>query len=356
MTARDEPKVLDVIVVGAGISGLYAAWKLQTVGKKVLILEARDRIGGRLLSVGTEESRVDLGATWFWPGESRVSSLARELGVPTFAQHIQGDVLYDAEEGPMRIGPNYSNTPANRFASGAQSLCLELTRRLGDTAVSLCTRVVSISSAGSFLVTRADHKGRPAFFQSNDIVMALPPALAVENVTFAPQFSPSFLQLASATPVWMGETTKVVAIYKRPFWRDHGLSGAARSQKGPLLEIHDISGPEGLPAALFGFANSLGKAGSRKEIIGQLVRLFGRDASDPVALHVQDWRAEKFTSPVAQTDNTDFHLFGHELLRRPQYDGRLHWSSTETSAEFSGHIEGALAAAERCISSILQKR
>lgn len=61
-----------VVIIGAGVSGLYAATLLEKAGVDYTILEARDRTGGRVLSgeVLTNEPDgiyVDMGATWFWP-------------------------------------------------------------------------------------------------------------------------------------------------------------------------------------------------------------------------------------------------------------------------------------------------
>ena len=62
-----ELRDVDVVVIGAGISGLAVADQLIRAGISVTVLEARDRVGGRLLG-----SPFDLGASWFWPRESNV--------------------------------------------------------------------------------------------------------------------------------------------------------------------------------------------------------------------------------------------------------------------------------------------
>jgi monoamine oxidase len=72
---------VDVAVVGAGIAGLFAANRLIDAGATCVVLESRDRIGGRLLSHDSVAGRFDLGATWFWPGEQRVAALVDELHV-----------------------------------------------------------------------------------------------------------------------------------------------------------------------------------------------------------------------------------------------------------------------------------
>ena len=74
----------DVIVVGAGLSGLSAARQLQAAGLGVVVVEARDRVGGRTLSHSIEGSTFDLGAQWIGPTQHRVAALCRTLGVQTF--------------------------------------------------------------------------------------------------------------------------------------------------------------------------------------------------------------------------------------------------------------------------------
>ena len=98
----------DVVVVGAGIAGLTAARTLLSAGRTVSVHEARDRVGGRLLSVGDSDGAVDLGATWFWPDEPQVQSLVAEVGVRTFQQWLFGDALFE----PDAHGPSAS--PATR--------------------------------------------------------------------------------------------------------------------------------------------------------------------------------------------------------------------------------------------------
>jgi len=80
-----------VAIVGAGLSGLSAARKLVDAGVSVVVLEARDRVGGRTLSHATAHGdRVELGAQWLGPTQDRMLKLVKELGLSTFAQHNEG--------------------------------------------------------------------------------------------------------------------------------------------------------------------------------------------------------------------------------------------------------------------------
>jgi monoamine oxidase len=80
----------DVVVVGAGLAGLYAARELAAHGKQVVVLEARDRVGGRTLGHALQGDTIDLGAQWIGPTQRRVLALARELGIATFPQYHAG--------------------------------------------------------------------------------------------------------------------------------------------------------------------------------------------------------------------------------------------------------------------------
>lgn len=83
-------RAVDVVVVGAGLAGLCAARKLREAEKSVVVLEARDRVGGRTLSQPLGDDVIDLGAQWVGPDQRRVLDLAEELGIETFPQHHQG--------------------------------------------------------------------------------------------------------------------------------------------------------------------------------------------------------------------------------------------------------------------------
>ena len=90
VAAMSGPDTGEVIVIGAGLSGLTAASRLRAAGVAVRVLEARERVGGRTLTVPFAQEPVDLGGQWVGPTQDRVLALARELGVETFPQYLQG--------------------------------------------------------------------------------------------------------------------------------------------------------------------------------------------------------------------------------------------------------------------------
>jgi monoamine oxidase len=86
----------DVIVIGAGLAGLAAASDLVGAGHSVLVLEARDRVGGRTLNhpVGHGEV-VEVGGQWVGPGQDRIMARAKTLGVKTFKTYTRGNQVFD---------------------------------------------------------------------------------------------------------------------------------------------------------------------------------------------------------------------------------------------------------------------
>ncbi len=81
---------MDVAVVGGGLSGLSAARRLRDRGRSVVVLEARDRVGGKMRTDVVGGHHADLGAHWIGPTQDRVAALARELGVRTEPQPLEG--------------------------------------------------------------------------------------------------------------------------------------------------------------------------------------------------------------------------------------------------------------------------
>jgi monoamine oxidase len=86
---------VDVAVVGGGLSGLTTARKLRARGHSVVVLEARDRVGGRTWTKRVRGAPVDVGGQWIGPQQKRIAALAKAVGVRTFPTYNTGLNVYE---------------------------------------------------------------------------------------------------------------------------------------------------------------------------------------------------------------------------------------------------------------------
>lgn len=98
----NHARTVDVVVVGAGIAGLTAARFLQSAGRTVAVLEARDRVGGRIKSDLSNGFLIEVGGQWIAPDQTRLIALVAELGLETFTRYRDGDNVYLGTDGRAR--------------------------------------------------------------------------------------------------------------------------------------------------------------------------------------------------------------------------------------------------------------
>jgi monoamine oxidase len=113
---------VDVCVIGAGFAGLAAARRLHAAGRSVAVLEARDRVGGRVWTVERNGVPIDLGGTWLGPRHDAVRDLAKEVGVRTHPTFTDGDSLL-VDGGEAKRYRN-SKLPMNPLVVGALGIAM----------------------------------------------------------------------------------------------------------------------------------------------------------------------------------------------------------------------------------------
>jgi monoamine oxidase len=329
-----------VAIIGAGIAGLTAARRLAGSGRSVQIFEARQRSGGRAWSPTLQGAALDLGATWVWDSERSIHALLSELGIPTFPHFQDGlDVL---DSSPLQRGrfPR-STVPERRIVGGVQ----RITDALSDGApIAYGTEVRALEPAGDGVRVVTGGGG----IHARHVLAALPPSLVARQLLSA---DPEAARILARVPVWMGDIAKVVAVFEHRFWVEQGWSGRGASARGPMVEIHDLSGVDGTPACLFGFVpQALGGPDLEERVRAQLQRMFGA-AAVPVHVAIQAWWTEPYTTEP--DPDPDPRLFGHPLLREPFLNRALHLIGCETSGVSPGHLNGAVERANT-VSAALQ--
>ena len=443
----------DVIVVGAGLSGLIAARTVLAAGLRPLILEADERVGGRIL---TEEALpglpVELGAQWIGDTHHRMFALAAELGVETFPQFDDGESSYDlagsgvlrgdefaarfadelgelervlrildelaagvpadapwqapraAEWDAITAGAWYDAQGLSPVARTLLEICTvgilavptveasflhllftiqtcgvtaelfaeseggaQTTRFVGGTGeiprrlAALVAEHIVLKAPVQCIEHTADavtvHCRGGLAVQGRRVIVAISPTLA-GRIMYDPPLSGIRDQLTQRAP--NASAMKAFFIYDEPFWRADGLNGQLISDVGPARMSNDTCLPgddrgvillflEGEQARTFG---RLPVDERRSAMTAELVRHFGPKAADPLCYVDGEWSERQWTrgcynanfGPLVWTN------YGSALAAPI---GVIHWASTDTAAQWSAYMEGAVEAGERAANAVI---
>lgn len=360
---------VDVCIVGGGISGLTSAYQLAKQGVRIRVVEAGERLGGRIYSPKYDSSHFDIGPSWFWPGQSHIEKLLLELKLSSevFQQYSEGDALYESFDGKLHRGvAGISMQGSNRINGGLarviDALSLKIKELCGVGAIHLNAPVTHIERSKNAITVRIAEEST---LTAKYVIMALPPRVAISTIEFLPSLSEERLNELNNIATWMAGHAKATVIYETAFWRQLGLSGDVISQMGVLSEIHDASAfsETGVgQAALFGFfATEPAERETEKSkideiIIAQLVRIFGPNAGHPKAILYKNWANDSLVAT-----NLDQRMPNHHPMNRlstplePEWQSRLIWSGSETAkGNYNGYIEGALIASRVAVNLVLQ--
>ena len=358
-----------VLIVGGGLAGLTAARYFHQAGIGFLLLEARDRLGGRILSADAagqpSDNGFDLGPSWFWPGmQPAMGYLVDDLGLSFFPQNSDGDVVFQrmSRETPQRYHGMRQEPQSMRLVGGTGAIISALASDLPPQSIQLGARVTHVSLDGHEVVVKfLQESGLAQNKRASHVLFALPPRLLEAKVLFSPALDVLTIEQWRRTPTWMAPHAKFFALYDQPFWREAGLSGTAQSMVGPLIEIHDATTASG-QAALFGFVGvpaeqraTVGRDAIIAAALQQLAQLFGPQAGTPHATLFKDWAAD----PLTATDD-DQVARGHlSPDRRPWVNGKwrdyISLAGSETSLSEAGYLAGAVEAAARSVTDIMSK-
>ena len=438
---------VDVVVVGAGLAGLTAAREAQRAGATALVLEARDRVGGRTYSVDARGVRIDLGAQWLGPTQARMADLVAEFGIETFPTHHDGKKVLEVEGSVSTYSGTIPHLSPRKLASlnaaikriekmsrrvdvdapwtaddagaldalnagslkssirspavrgivdcalrvvfGAEPAEVSLLwflfyLRSGGGLISLVeieggaqeTRFVAgAQSVALALATEVEvERGSPVRAVEQDadgvtVVGATNEVRAKRAIVAVPQslgarihFDPAVPQARDALlqRFPMGATTKIHLLYERAFWRERGLSGEAVVAEGPVDVVFDNSSRDAAQPALLVFAcgdnarrlAALSAVERRATVVDAVVRCFGPEAREAIDYIEKDWADDPWTRgcPTGFVAPGALSVLGPALRTR---FGRVHWAGSETSTEWAGYMEGAVASGERAAAEVV---
>ncbi len=355
----------DVVVIGAGVSGLTAALLLSEAGLKVTVLEAATLPGGRIRSLKnqkTNEYIADLGPTWVWPEYQPIVArwLAR-LGLKTFAQYETGSaVIQMSTDHPVMRRPVPGQHGIRRIVGGTGAIIDQLVSALPEGSIRTAAPVsrISIQDRSVEIAIAGRTPGR---LRSRHVVLATPLRIASSNIEWTPALDGNLLEQMTATPTWMASQAKAVVVFDRAFWRQEGLSGRIASQVGPLAEAHDHSRHDEAVHAIFGFIGwpaHIRKEHSRDlegRIGEQMAHCFGSRARGIRQIHIEDWADNSLVcTPLDLRGPQNHPEVISDVFRQLHADGKLAFAVAEVSARSPGLIEGAFDSGEVAAGNILQ--
>ena len=358
--------MLDTAIVGAGLSGLALASRLHQQGVQCALFEARERIGGRILSLSVDGMMLDMGPAWYWPAiQPRMTHWIKSLGLDTFQQYDQGIVLSITD--PDKAAQHYTTEPihngAMRLAGGMDSLIQAFAETLPASSIHRSHVLKAVIQRADHVELHFQHAEQLLTILARQVVLTVPPRVLEEQVTFVPPLDEALRQAMRATPTWMAGQAKVLVTYPQPFWRDEGYSGNAfvNHEQAMLYETFDACDAGAEHAALGGFV-ALSPAlrlsfqqGFSLLVSSQLAQLFG-SAAENGALTLQDWAVEPYTCSILDQIPLSSHpIYDAPILHKPWWDAKLFFCGTETAGYAAGYMEGALEAGER-VSYLLSRR
>ena len=336
------------LIIGGGLTGLTLAYHLQKSGYPALVVEARDRVGGRIDTVPTTDGTpIEMGATWLGRKHTALVELLEELGLPIEEQYLSERAIYEplSTSPPQLVQLPANNDPSYRISGGSATLIQRLVSALQPDSLLLGQKVKRVQRAGDTLRVITNKRE----FQVGRVVSTLPPHLLFQSVEFEPALPEALRNLAGLTHTWMGESIKFGFSFASPFWRSESTSGTLVSNVGPVNEMYDHSNMDEGKFALKGFLNSaygqLSQEERRDLILSQLRKYYAAQVDEYTDYQDRVWSEEAHTYQPYSADLLPHQNNGHRDFRQLFWDGRFFVAGSETAAQFPGYMDGAVRSA-----------
>lgn len=351
-------KKTDILIIGAGLTGLTIAYLLKEENINIKIVESRNRLGGRIFSkISNEFTTIDLGATWIQKNHTRLLKLLKRLDVNIFKQKIGNTAIYQAEANlPIQqVKLPINENPSFRIIGGSSTLINSLAKNLNKDQILLNEKVYKIN----FLKNKVQLHTNKNVLESNIVISTIPPYLFANTIQLSSNLPMSIIEVMNKTHTWMGESIKVGLVYKKPFWLNNNFTGTVFSNVGPIFEFYDHSNFQDSKFAIKGFVKNELASVSKKErfdmILNQLRRIYGKQIDNYLSYEEMVWKNEidtsfpyyKYISPHQNNGNPAFQnqFFNHKLII----------AGSETAINFGGYMEGAIISAEFVSNQIINQ-
>lgn len=339
------------VVIGAGVSGLTTANLLLQAGEEdFLVLEGRERIGGRVLT----QHSIDMGATWFNKNHEHLLALLKSLGIKPFEQYSTGNSLfvYSSMAPPQYFDNSTDEMPIYRAIGGTKSIVEELALPLQDK-IRLNVELSAITEEEQFLKLETTS----GIYLAEKVILTIPPKLATA-IKFSPALPESLQASMQKTHTWMSNAIKVGIQFNRPFWREKGLSGTLVGQVGAVIELYDHCNKEETVFSLMGFVNEALRdlsAEERKEkVLNYIEKHLGKELRTYRHYEEKDWFKDEYTSCQNLKSIYMSPVYGDQLFQETYMSDRLIFSGTETAPLYGGYLEGAVYSGELAAEKVLR--
>jgi monoamine oxidase len=348
----------DVVIIGAGLTGLALHHFLRETPLKVHLLEARPRLGGRIHTQRPPNGPpVEMGATWLGAKHTRLFSLLRSLDLEVFPQQLGKQAIYEwistSPHQLVALPPN--EEPSYRIRGGPGTLTDTLAQEVPPQVLYPGEPVESITTTASGMRVKSCKR----VFESGTVVSTLPPNLLLKQVRMEPGLPGDYVKIMEKTHTWMGESIKFALRFREAFWRDQSSSGTVFSNVGPVTELYEHSSYEDHSHALKGFLNgtyaSMTKGEREGLVLNQLRKYYGDRVENHLGYHEAVWALEPFTYTPYATHVMPHQNNGNEIYRTPCFDGNFFIAGTETAEAFPGYMEGAVRSAEWVRDQLLKR-
>jgi monoamine oxidase len=345
-----QKKTTDVLIIGAGFTGLTLAYYLKQLDVSVTLVEARDRIGGRIYTKqNTNQAPIELGATWLVNEHSELLKLIKTLGLDVFEQHYGSTAIYEPSKSnpPQLVNLPQSSQSSYRIKNGTQSIIKSLSEVLKSDQIATNCNITNINKHDDYiLATSENHE-----FKCKHIISTLPPYLFDQTISVYPNLPKEITSIMQNTHTWMHDSIKVGFTFKTPFWKGERTSGTIYSNVSALQELYDHSDADNNTYALVGFMNKSFYGNTieeRQELaLKQLEYYYGNQVRQFLSYEELVWQDERFTT--ARYDNFIMpqQNNGNPLFQNSFLNHSLFIAGTETSSYASGKMEGAIRSAQQ---------